>query len=388
MSKSTVRLAALLVFSSVGCQPAVEASDHYRSTLEHTGYFPDEKLSPDPQIVKKYGLVNVGIHTASKSSPIVESGIIYVGADSGHLYAIRESDMTVKWSFRVRPTAKFGIHGTPAIDQNHIYIGGYDGWLYALDKASGQLRWQSELGDYIGSSPMIWGDRIYIGVETSKPGGYLSCVDKDSGKELFRSTDFGDHTHGTPTIHPETKTAFLGANSKKFYAVDTDSGAIRWEYTTGGDIKSTAALHDGKVLFTSWDGYLYNLTRDSGELVWRFKTAGKSMSSPAIDTDDRRVYFGSHDFKLYAVDLDSGERIWSYRTGKRIISSPTLVSNATGEGKIVVFGSGDTFVYGLNAENGVLLFKIKTQGKLSCVPTVKNGTLYVSGDDGFLYVIR
>lgn len=383
-------LALTLTLALVGARTSVgdQTVHHYRGGLAHTGYFPTEKLSPRPEVVKKYGLVNVGIHTASKSSATVEAGIIYVGADSGFLYAIREQDMTVKWSFRVRPTSENGIHGTPAVDARLVYIGAYDGWLYALDKSTGRLVWQSKVGDYIGASPVLWGDRLFVGVETKKPDGYLTCVSKETGKELFRSQPFGDHTHCTPTINTETRTAFLGSNSKKFFAIDTDDGRIKWNYTTGGQIKSTAALHDGDVLFTSWDGHLYRLTQDTGQVVWRFKSLNKSMSSPTVDAESGRVYFGSHDYRLYCVDLVTGKGLWFFKTGKRIISSPTIVRNAESNGKIVVFGSADNIIYGLDAAGQGELFRIRTQGKVSCVPTIKNGTLYMNGDDGWLYVIR
>lgn len=273
--------------------------DFYRYPLSHTGYYPQAYVAPSPQLHKRYGLVNIGRYGASKSSPLVDQGIIYVGADDGHLYAIREADMSLAWSFRVRPQARQGIHATPALDDQHVYIGAYDGWLYALNKATGRLVWQTRLGDSIGSSAVIWGNRLYVGVETIKREGYLSCVNKNTGKHVYSTDNFGHHTHATPTINPDTATVFMGANSHRFFAIDANTGKLKWTYDTGGPIKSTAALVEGDVLFTSWDGHLYKLSQQTGALVWRFKSNDQSMSSPAIDTDRRVVYFGSRDKLLY-----------------------------------------------------------------------------------------
>ncbi len=381
-------LAIVAVTLTSGAAAYADAVDFYRPGLDHLGYFPEESVSPTPRVIQKYGLINVGIHSASKSSPIVDAGQVFVGADSGFLYALNAEDLSLKWRFRIRPQAKNGIHGTPAVDRDCVYIGGYDGWLYALDRADGRLKWQSKLGGSIGSSPVIWGEKIYVGVETRRPDGYLTCVWKKDGKECFRSETFGDHTHATPTLNTKTRVAFIGANSHRFYAINADSGKTLWRYETKGDIKSTAALFEDKVLITSWDGHLYNFEQDSGDLVWKFKTGGKSMSSPSIDTHKRRVFFGSHDFKMYAVDFDSGEEIWSYKTGKRIISSPTVVRNRAGNDNVVIFGSADGTLYGLSDESGAELFKFETQGKLSSVVTVKDGRFYLSGDDGWLYVFQ
>ena len=359
----------------------------YRYPLAHTGYYPHESMAPSPRLTQKYGLLNIDTHNAGKSSPIVDDGVIYVGSDFGFLFAINELNMKTIWGFSVRPVRK-GIHATPAIDQNRVYIGAYDGWLYALAKSTGRLVWQTRLRDSIGSSPVIWNDRLYVGVETSTRQGYLSCVDKNTGKLLFRSLKFADHTHSTPALNPATATVFIGANDHRFYALDAFTGRLKWEYETRGAIKSTAALFENSVLFTSWDGHLYNLSQRTGELHWRFPTRHRTMSSPAIDTDKRMVYFGSHDSYLYAVDLDHGWQHWAFKTGQAVASSPILVRNAETGGTLVIFGSADTNLYGLDAATGRLHFQFPTGHYVTNVPLVKQRRLYVSGKDGWLYILQ
>ncbi len=389
-----VIISMLAVFSTSSLQilaaPLVLAAplDFYRYPLSHTGYYPQAYVDPSPQLHKRYGLVNIGRYGASKSSPLVDQGIIYVGADDGHLYAIREADMSLAWSFRVRPQARQGIHATPALDDKHVYIGAYDGWLYALNKVTGRLVWQTRLGDSIGSSAVIWGDRLYVGVETIKREGDLSCVNKNTGEHVYSTDNFGHHTHATPTINPDTATVFMGANSHRFFAIDANTGKLKWTYETGGPIKSTAALVEGDVLFTSWDGHLYKLSQQTGALVWRFKSNDQSMSSPAIDTDWRVVYCGSRDKLLYAVSLDDGKKRWSFRTQGGIRSSPIIVRNSAAMGKIVIFGSRDNALYGLDAASGHQLFQFPTQDHVTSVPLVKDQQIYVSGDDGWLYILH
>ena len=363
------------------------AEDYYRYPLTHQGYYPKEVVADAPQLIRKYGLVNVGIHSAAKASPIVENGVIYVGADSGTFYAINESDMSVKWTFQVRKSAAEGIHSTAAIDETRVYVGDYAGWFYALNKQTGRLEWQAELGESIGGSPVIWGDNICVGVEVTDPDGYLTCVKRATGEAVLQSPRFGEHTHSTPTIDTESGHIFIGANSYYFYCIDSEDGKILWTVRTKGEIKSTPALFDGYVLFTSWDTFLWKVDAKTGAVVWKFETGDLSMSSPAVDTETRTVYFGSHDKNLYAVDFDSGKVKWAFETEGRVISSPTIVSRAGG-GKMVLVGSSDKKLYAINAETGKLIWAYTTQGQVSSVPTVQNGKIYVSGDDGWLYVFQ
>src|SRR5687768_17369769 len=43
-----------------------------------------------------------------------------------------------------------------------------------------------------------------------------------------------------------------------------------WTFKTGGPVKSSAAIADGKVFIGSNDGHLYALNLDSGQKIWGF----------------------------------------------------------------------------------------------------------------------
>ncbi len=57
------------------------------------------------------------------------------------------------------------------------------------------------------------------------------------------------------------------------YALDADTGAQRWQYTTGGPIDSPPTVYRGLVLAGSADGWVYCLRKSDGALVWRFRAA-------------------------------------------------------------------------------------------------------------------
>jgi outer membrane protein assembly factor BamB len=67
------------------------------------------------------------------------------------------------------------------------------------------------------------------------------------------------------------------------YALDRQSGRVRWSYTTGGVIDSPPTIHGGRVLCGSKDGYVYCLRAADGVLVWRFLAARENRRVGAFD---------------------------------------------------------------------------------------------------------
>lgn len=376
----------------------------YRGTAEHTGVAAaGERLRVPPQRLWTVGPINVGIHSASKSSPVADATQLYIGADDERLYAFDKRTGEHRWTWYSRP-CKNGIHATPAVDDVRVYIGDYAGWLSAIDKRSGALAWETRLGDSIGASPVVVGDRIYVGVETRVPDGYLVAVDRQTGEEVLRTAPFGDHTHATPSFDGSGDgpacTAFLGSNRGLFHAFDAATGEERWRFAPRGalepwpalaerpafhaQIKSTAAVVDGRVLFTSWDWRLYCLDAATGAEAWSYETGARSMSSPTVDVASGRVFFGSHDQRVHAVDLRTGAPLWTFETGDRVYSSGVLVDRKDGAGQVFVIGSSDGHVYALDTDTGAVAWDARLGGPLTSVPLVDGGRLYLSTDGGDL----
>lgn len=57
------------------------------------------------------------------------------------------------------------------------------------------------------------------------------------------------------------------------YALNANTGAILWRYTTGGRVDTPPTIYQGRVLFGSADGYVYCLRASDGALIWRFRAA-------------------------------------------------------------------------------------------------------------------
>ena len=85
------------------------------------------------------------------------------------------------------------------------------------------------------------------------------------------------------------------------------------------------------LYFGSTDGNFYALDIQSGYMRWVFKTSGAINSVPYADGSN--VYFGNNAGKVYAVSQQGGEEAWSFQTDS------TVQSTIVGYKDFVLFAS-------------------------------------------------
>ncbi len=191
-------------------------------------------------------------------------------------------------------------------------------------------------------------------------------------------------------------TVYFGSDDGKVYALDADTGNLRWSYPTtagpvdsspAGPVDSSPAVADGTVYFGGGDSTVYALDADTGNLRWSYPTKGPVDSSPAVA--DGTVYFGSDDrdprsgdAKVYALDADTGNLRWSYLTKESVNSSPAVADGT------VYIGSDNDTVYALNATTGHLRWSYQSRAPVRSSPAVADGTVYIGSDDGTVYALN
>ena len=85
---------------------------------------------------------------------------------------------------------------------------------------------------------------------------------------------------------------------------------------------------------------------------------------PLLDKELQLVVVGSQDGTVYGLDAQSGWVVWRFRTGKAVISSPCVVDG------VVYVGSADNNVYALEAKTGRQVWKYATEGQVNSSPAV------------------
>jgi len=148
---------------------------------------------------------------------------------------------------------------------------------------------------------------------------------------------------------------------------------IRWKIKLQSGDEKIRSLNPPVVIgdtiyFGSDDGNFYALDVESGYMRWVFKSGAEINSIPAADKD--KIYFGCKDGKLYALSRKTGEEVWTFQTGSQINSQVTRY------GDYVIFvGDGDA-IYFLSP-HGEELFSINNPGWMNYTFLTANDIMYM-----------
>lgn len=148
-----------------------------------------------------------------------------------------------------------------------------------------------------------------------------------------------------------------------------------WSRALGADANATPALTATRIIGGSSAGMF--ATDRAGNEVWTNDIA-IDFSSPFVHGD--LVVVGSTDGNVYGLDLADGTVSWSYDTGSLVNSSPTV------DGDDVFIGSSSGSLYSLDAATGAFNWAFAA-GVFSSSPVVVDGVVYVGSQDDNVYAI-
>jgi outer membrane protein assembly factor BamB len=301
-------------------------------------------------------------------------------------------------------------------------------WAWSAHGPSKNIVWRTELPEEGNSSPVVWGNRVFV--TQAKGNGaqrLLMCFDRKDGHLLwqegvaFAGEDPRHETNPHCAASPVTDGKIVVASfaSAGIAAYDLN-GKRRWLADLGPQRHnwgqgSSPVIHGNVVLVyhgPGKDSALYALDQDTGAVKWKTPMpeeqpkerfdgfAGKSdgmlgsFSTPLIipkssgRTEDEVVLPASN--RLQAFAASDGRRLWWSED-----MNPLVYTSASfGEGKVVAMGGyfGSTIVVepgGSGDVTGKRLFHERRAKKHRIgSPIVLNGHAYLSATDGFAQCVR
>jgi subtilisin family serine protease/outer membrane protein assembly factor BamB len=304
-------------------------------------------------------IVGTGLN-ANNAVALATDGTIYVHSDEGRLFAYTDhgTNVTQKWSTVVPgnsyASAVVGPDGT-------VYIGSDDNTsslpihrFFALNPVNGTVKWSFVADNPIYTAPAIdSAGNLYFGTLTS--GRLYSLTSAGTQRWIYRGATLG--TSSSPALSPGGGTVYFAGYDGVLHAVDTATGEARWTFKLGDEVRASSPAVDanGVIYIGVYDGLVYAVN-PNGTLRRTWATGGIVRSSPALA--DGKLYVGSNDNRLYVFDVGAAAASpWSQyrqnpqRTGQarldvlRIVSAPqtqvaalgaplTLAVVATGEGTL------------------------------------------------------
>lgn len=144
------------------------------------------------------------------------------------------------------------------------------------------------------------------------------------------------------------------------------------------------------VCMWAGDTAMAQLTSETQQPIkekWIFQTEDRVYGTPVISGN--LIIIGSGDGKIYGIEKSNGKQVWSFTTGGAVHSSPVVAQG------IVFAGSADGNLYALNLSTGKMIWTFMSKGEkmqdmwdyyLSSPVIQGNSVLWGSGD-GHLYSI-
>jgi outer membrane protein assembly factor BamB len=207
------------------------------------------------------------------------------------------------------------------------------------------LRWQVDLPGFGHSSPVVWGDKIFLTSATETgTERYVFCVDRRTGKIVWKQTAaaglpdepthaWNTHASSTCATDGERVYAYFGTPGLFCYDLDgrllwkKDFGPIRASTDWGGGAASP--LLDGDLVYVNGDqgsyrgqkdetgkhygpSWLWALDKRTGEVVWKTRRdQGMGWCTPVIwKNAEREELVLNGQIGVWSYDPRTGEELW------------------------------------------------------------------------------
>jgi len=227
----------------------------------------------------------------ARALPTVAGGRVFVGSQSGAVYALDAKSGCIVWTFQAKAGVRTGIVIGPRAAAGSGGAGGYAAFFgdaranaYGVDAATGEQLWTRSLDDHksatITGTPTLHQGRLYVPVSSIEEGqggnaAYECCTFRGSLVALDAAT--GSLTWKTYTIAAEAKP--IGKNP---------SGSTRWG-PSGGGIWSAPTIDVKRHLVYAATGNMYTEPQqttsdaimafdlDTGAIKWTSQVLAKDI---------------------------------------------------------------------------------------------------------------
>ena len=352
------------------CLTPIVAADwiSFGHDYSHSGYVSDES-----DFVTNLWTFNFG--SPILSSPAISGDYLYLASSNGQLKSIDMEQGSENWSIDL----KSNTNASPIVYNNTLYIGSEESFS-AVNVDNHKVIWEHSTSSPISSTAYLYENIVYVGCDD----GHLYGFDNETGDIKF-DVNLDGKLQSSPFVINDT--AYIGSSNGKLYSVDINSKAIDWEYTTGDSIYSSPSYCDEKIVVGSDDGDIYAINETDGSLVWKVDLNNRVKSSPTVDEHDNNVFIGSDEGNITCLDIRDGTVKWSHPLGSPVQSTPALKE------KLIAITTNGGSAHVLNKYTGLEEFSynpgtILFNSPITSSPVINGNSLFISGNDGYLYSLN
>ncbi len=328
-------------------------------------------------------LLSVSGCAGGAAQPTSWMGLTIVGerlyvADLEQVVALNVADDELLWAFPDDPKEerRGTFHVTPAVSEGYVIVasqvpsGGFlsqpSNVVWALDADTGSKLWRFDGA----AGPYIEGGAISDGLFViGNSDGNVYALDVESGV-LKWTFETGHRVWATPLIVSDI--VYIGSMDRHLYALDLSKGEVRWDFPAEGAFASTPALRDDTLYIGAFDDRLYAIDAHTGTERWRFSGENWFWGSPVVYGDI--VYAADVSGKVYAIDAETGAEIWCQSLDTPVRAGMAL----TEDGSQLFVGGQDGAMYALDTSDGFEMWSRGSDGQVLSRPVVSGLVVYES----------
>jgi polyvinyl alcohol dehydrogenase (cytochrome) len=221
--------------------------------------------------------------------PTVAGGRVFIGVDSGYVYAIDSRTGCVHWSYAaragVRSAVSVGRLGKGLTARYAAYFGDIRGRVYAVDAATGKLLWSTVADEHptarISGAPKLHQGRLYVPVSSMEEGlggsalypccsfrGSVVALDARTGHQIWKTYTITEPL--TSGRRNSFGTQLLGPSGAAIWNSPTLDAQGRALYVGTGDAYSlpVARTTDAIMALDSSDGHVLWSVQDTPNDAW------------------------------------------------------------------------------------------------------------------------
>jgi polyvinyl alcohol dehydrogenase (cytochrome) len=321
--------------------------------------------------------------------PTVSGGRVFVGADTGYVYALDAASGCVHWSFQAQAGVRSAVVVGSAAGRAAAFFGDMKGAVYGVDAANGALIWRAVADDHalarITAAPALHRDRVYVSVSSGEEGastsarypcctfrGSIVALRVDTGQQVWKTFTIADAPQ--PTRRSATGTQQFGPSGAGVWNTPTIDVRRNALYVGTGNAYSRPAAETTDAVVA------FNL--DSGAIVWTAQAVegdawipGCGPTAPAAancpeplgpdyDFGASPILVARPDGRRMLISPQKSGIVWAHdpdRQGAVVWKAPLAGAQPAADGEMVWGGAtdGERVYVGLNT-GGVTALNVAT----------------------------
>jgi len=309
-----------------------------------------------------------------RGSAIVLGDLILINTRKGEVHAITAE------AGRKKGLKAFGesVEGMPVAEGDMLYvpIGLGRRSLSAYHLTRGEALWTAKTDPI--EAGLLLTDEALIAADAE---GFVRAYDKKLGGVLWEH-DFGERRRFQATPLAVDDLIVAAGDKGVVKALNAQDGSVVWERDLQSPIYATPSTDGERLFLASTRGRFFTVDVRTGAPVWDFVVPDTTVYLGPPAYKDNQVVFGSSDKSVRAFDATSGDLIWKTDFPDALAAAPFITEN------VIYIGSMGRMLYGLDRENGLLVYEQELRGRIKSAMAARNDHLIVLAEPRHVYVFK